>query len=87
MIGKEISIVNAPTDKTPKKTTKDIVNVLIKTGEWHGEVENIKKDGTCFWCYANVSLFEYSEYGKVILSVHSDITKRKRLKKSCLKIR
>jgi PAS domain S-box-containing protein len=71
LIGKNVSIVNAPTDKTPDETKDSIIEVLTKTGEWHREVRNIKKDGTHFWCYANVSLFDYSEHGKVILSVHN----------------
>ena len=77
MIGKDESIVNAPTDKTPEETKEDIIGVLEKTGEWHGEVKNIRKDGTQFWCYANVSLYDHPKYEEVYITVHSDITKRK----------
>ena len=55
------------------------MDVLKETGEWHGEVKNIKRDGTHFWCYANVSLFDHPEYGKVMVSVHTDITQRKQM--------
>jgi PAS domain S-box-containing protein len=78
MIGKYVSIVNAPTDKTPEETKEQIVDILKSTNEWRGEVNNIKKDGTPFWCYANCSLFTHPEYGKVIVAVHTDITERKR---------
>jgi len=78
MIGKDIAIVNAPTDKTPEEIKNEIVGILKNTGEWHGEVLNIKKDGTPFWCYANVSLFDHPEHGRVIVSVHTDITERKK---------
>ncbi len=78
MIGKKAVIVNAPTEKTPEETASEIVDVLERTGEWHGEVNNIKKDGTPFWCYANVSVFNHPEYGKVILAIHTDITDRKK---------
>jgi len=78
MIGKYVTIVNAPTDKSPEETKQDIVGILLETGEWHGEVNNIKKDGTPFWGYANVSLFDHPEYGKVIVSVHTDITEHKK---------
>ena len=78
MIGQYVVIVNAPTNKTPEERKKEIVEILKDTGEWHGEVLNIKKDGTPFWCYANVSLFDHPEYGKVIISVHTDITERKK---------
>ena len=77
MVGKHVDIVNAPTERTPTETRIAIVDVLKETGEWHGEVKNIKRDGTHFWCYANVSLFEHPEHGKVIVAVHTDITKRK----------
>jgi PAS domain S-box-containing protein len=77
MVGKQVDIVNAPTERTPAETRIAIVDVLKETGEWHGEVRNIKRNGTHFWCYVNVSLFEHPEYGKVILAVHTDITKRK----------
>ena len=78
MIGKHVSIVNAPTEKTPEETAEEIVGVLERTGEWHGEVKNIKKDGTPFWCFANVSVFNHPEYGEVLVAVHTDITERKK---------
>ncbi len=77
MVGKHVDIVNAPSERTPNETRISIVDVLKETGKWHGEVRNIKRDGTHFWCSANVSLFDHPEYGKVIVSVHTDITERK----------
>ncbi|KAF0128409.1 MAG: PAS/PAC sensor hybrid histidine kinase [Bacteroidetes bacterium] len=91
MIGKEVSIVNAPTEKEPEETKHEIIDILKKTGEWQGEVNNIKKDGTHFLCYANVSLHDHPIYGRVIISVHTDISDRKQaeesLKESELKFR
>lgn len=81
MIGKSIDIVNAPTDRTPAETRIFIMEILKETGEWHGEVENIKQDGTHFWCHASVSLFVHPEYGKVIVSVHTDISVQKQAMK------
>ena len=78
MIGRYVVMVNAPTDKTPEEIKDEIVGILKDTGEWHGEVLNVKKDGTHFWCYANVSLFNHPKYGTVIVSVHTDITERKK---------
>lgn len=78
MIGKHVAIVNAPTEKGPEETVGKIMGILDRTGEWHGEVNNVRKDGTPFWCHANVSLFEHPEFGEVLISVHTDITKRKR---------
>lgn len=78
MIGKHVSIVNAPTLKNPIETAQEILDILDKTGEWHGEVNNIKKDGTVFWCSANVSLFDHPIHGRVLISVHTDITEQKK---------
>lgn len=78
LIGKCVDIIDATTEeRTPIETRTSIADALRKTGEWHGEVKNIKRDGTHFWCYANVSLFDHPEYGKVEVSVNTDITKRK----------
>ncbi|MBF8264907.1 MAG: hypothetical protein HW384_771, partial [Dehalococcoidia bacterium] len=77
MIGKPISIINAPDEKIPVETAKEIEGIIYKTGKWRGEKLNIKKDGTRFWCYANVSVFNHPDYGKVMLAIHSDITARK----------
>ena len=91
MVGKHVDIVNAPTERTPAETRISIMDVLKETGEWHGEVRNIKRDGTHFWCSANVSLFDHPEYGKVMVSVHADITEHKKaeelLRKSELRYR
>lgn len=78
MLGKHVSIVTAPTDKDPVETTKEILDIIYKTGEWQGEIESIKKDGTHFWCYTSVSVIDTIKYGKVLVAVHTDITERKK---------
>jgi PAS domain S-box-containing protein len=77
MTGKPVSIVNAPTDKSPEKIAEEILAELGKKGFWTGEVLNIKKDGTVFWSHANVTIFDHSKFGKVLVSVQEDITGRK----------
>ena len=77
MLGKHISILNAPGHVSPEKRAQNIISELEAKGVWRGEVHNIKKDGTLFWTYATVSTFDHPEYGKVWLSVHTDITELK----------
>ncbi len=84
ILGKHISTVNAPTDKKPEETTAEVKEILNKAGEWHGEINNIKKDGSLFWCQVNVSTFDHPDFGKVFISVHTDITERKRAEKKLL---
>lgn len=78
MIGRHVSIVNNPTEKDPKETTKEILNFINENGYWNGEIQNIKKDGTVFWSYACVTLFIHSIFGKVLLTIYTDITQRKK---------
>ena len=82
MVGMHVDKVNAPTERTPTETRISIVDVLRQTGEWHGEIENIKKDGTHFWCRIRVSLFNHPEFGTVMVSAHTDITEHKQTEKS-----
>ncbi|PKL59954.1 MAG: hypothetical protein CVV33_05185, partial [Methanomicrobiales archaeon HGW-Methanomicrobiales-4] len=82
LIGRNISIVNAPGYKSPDTIANDIINSLKESGYWSGEVENIRKDGITFWCHANVSTFHHHMYGEVWISVHEDITHRKLAEKS-----
>ena len=77
LIGRHVSCVNAPTDISPIETARKVITEINKTGGWYGEVNNIKKDGTPFWCAASVSTFEHSEYGDVWIAVHTDITEQK----------
>jgi two-component system cell cycle sensor histidine kinase/response regulator CckA len=78
MIGMHVDRVNARTEQTPAETRISIVDVLRATGNWSGEILNIKKDDTPFWCHVNVSLFDHPVYGRVMVSVHTDIDARKR---------
>ncbi|MCK4977424.1 MAG: PAS domain S-box protein, partial [Anaerolineales bacterium] len=79
MVGQHVSIVNTPTDLTPENTAKAIMSEIEKGGGyWQGKVNSIKKDGKPFWCHSSASVFDHPEYGEVIVSVHTDITDRKR---------
>jgi two-component system, LuxR family, sensor kinase FixL len=78
LIGKHVSIVNAPTDRDPEETAGEIAAALATGKRWQGEVCNRKKDGAHFWCYASVSTFDHADFGPVWVAVHKDITDRKR---------
>ncbi|MCH8050477.1 MAG: PAS domain S-box protein [Chloroflexi bacterium] len=80
--GRHVSVINAPTDKSPDETAKEVIATLESTGGWNGEVHNIKKDGTTFWCYANVSTFDHDQHGQVWVAYHTDITERRRAERA-----
>lgn len=42
------------------------------------EVENVRKDGTPFWCRATTSLLAHPDHGSVLVAVQQDITAAKR---------
>jgi PAS domain S-box-containing protein len=78
-IGKHITILNAPVEgKSPEDTAREIEASVNESGAWVGEVQNVKKDGTPFWCRVSTSALESSEYGRIWVSVQEDITESKR---------
>lgn len=77
LLGKHMSIVNAPGENSPEAVATAIMSELARTGVWSGEVRNIRKDGTTFWCHVNVLAFVHPKFGKVWVSVHEDVTERK----------
>ncbi len=77
LIGKHVSILNAPGEEAPEEVAAGIMQSLNDHGEWRGEIHNIKADGTLFWTSVSVSTFKHTEYGPVWLTVQEDITERK----------
>jgi PAS domain S-box-containing protein len=77
LLGKDVACLNAPTDHSPEETKAEIVDRLLERGEWHGEIRNIRKDGTRFWSHAHVAVCDHPDFGQVFLSVHSDISQQK----------
>jgi PAS domain S-box-containing protein len=79
LIGKKVSLLNAASEKSAAQIADEINQVLAETGYWQGEINNIKKDGSTFWCWVKISTFEHHEFGKVWVAVHEDITQRKQI--------
>ena len=83
--GKNISVINSPNEKTPKEKSDEIIKTLNEDGFWSGEVHNIKKNGNLFWTNTNISTLDNSIYGQVWISVHQDLTNRKRIEEALKK--
>ena len=77
LLGRPVDTVNAPSERDPVEVADEIQTALARHGSWSGEVKNVKKDGTHFWCLANVSNYDHPEHGTVSVAVHTDITARK----------
>ncbi|GAB4328206.1 MAG: hypothetical protein OHK0038_02020 [Flammeovirgaceae bacterium] len=82
LLGKNMSILKVYNPPTLLEITRDIAHSLQTKGFWVGEIQNIKKDGTLFWCNVTVSEFNHIDFGKVWLFVHQDITERKKMEKA-----
>ena len=87
LIGKHVSILNAGTEEDAQKTAEEIGASVEATGAWNGEILNSKKDGSTFWCAATVSTYVHSDLGPAAISIHSDITDRKKLEAQMQSIR
>jgi PAS domain S-box-containing protein len=77
LIGRHISVVNAPTVVSPEERAQEIFDTLERDGLWGGEFHNVRKDGTLFWTYANISRFDHPEHGPLWITASADITARK----------
>jgi PAS domain S-box-containing protein len=77
LIGHHISVVNAPTLVSPEERAQEIFDALEAHGTWGGEFRNVRKDGTEFWTYANISRFAHPAHGTVWITASADITERK----------
>lgn len=82
MVGRHVSIVNAPTEKSPEDTALEIMNDIRSKGSWQGEVYNARKDGAYFWCQASVSQLHHYRHGDVLISIHTDISERKAMEEA-----
>ncbi len=76
--GIHASVLNAGSEMTAKETAGNIALGLERNKIFSCEVHNIKKDRTTFWCRAHISTFDHAQFGNVWVSVHEDITVRKR---------
>ncbi|HRI11197.1 MAG TPA: PAS domain S-box protein, partial [Nannocystaceae bacterium] len=77
ILGRHVSVVNAPTERDPLAVADEITGHLRAHGSWRGEVLNVRKDGRAFPCWAVVTSFEHPTHGLAWLALHSDISARK----------
>ena len=76
LINKPITILGSALEGSQDKFRDDLFHKLKIEGEWQGEIESIKKDGTQFWCWVSFILLEHSQLGRIMVGVHTDITER-----------
>ncbi|WP_448269544.1 ATP-binding protein [Nostoc sp. DSM 114159] len=78
--GQHVSIANCVTKSvTTQNVNQATLSAVLQNTEATYEVQNLKKDGTPFWCSVTASVFRHPDYGDVLVAVHQDITERKRI--------
>ncbi|MDZ8138048.1 MAG: PAS domain-containing protein [Nostoc sp. DedQUE04] len=78
--GQHVSIANCVTKSvTTKNVNQATLSAVLQNTEATYEVQNLKKDGTPFWCSVTASVFRHPDYSDVLVAVHQDITERKRI--------
>jgi PAS domain S-box-containing protein len=77
LVGKSVTISEPPSPSSPNEIATKIERDLDETGEWHGELENIREDGSRFWSQTNISLFDHHELGRLAIAIHTDISERR----------
>ncbi len=77
LIGEHISILDAPAQRETDGISKKINESLLINGNWEGEIQDKKKDGSTFWCHVSVSGFTHDDFGEVWIAVQQDISDRK----------
>ncbi len=76
--GKHVSLLNHPrSDKSPEQVAREIIDELNNQQAGIYEIQNVRADGTPFWCRAHISTFDHPEHGKIWISVHEDISEHK----------
>jgi PAS domain S-box-containing protein len=74
LVGRHVSVVNAADEQSPYARAEEILGALERDGTWRGEMHHVRKDGTRFWCAADIVRFEHPVHGTVWLSAHVDIS-------------
>lgn len=74
LCGQPMSVLNVASEKPLEVTLEEMMKRLRGDGVWHGELLNVRKDGSRFWSLAKVSTFDHFQYGRVWLKIQSDIT-------------
>src|SRR5262249_13443522 len=73
-----VLMINANRDRPTEEVAEEIRKEIRKSGVWHGEILQRRKDGTVFWCAVTGSIFHHPGFGEVGISIHQDITELKR---------
>ncbi|HEY6095878.1 MAG TPA: PAS domain S-box protein [Gallionellaceae bacterium] len=78
LIGKPLSVICAPAQKSSQDTVAEINGRLTEGGEYSGELLNLRKDGMPIWTHIHVSTVTHPRLGPLWIVYQTDISARKR---------
>lgn len=78
LVGQNHRIIKHPNN--PPALFEELWNTITSGQTWHGEIQNMRKDGSIYWVNTNISPTYDTETGKITgyMAVREDITDRKR---------
>jgi PAS domain S-box-containing protein len=76
LIGKHVTTLNAYPPGENERVVADVIGQLQQRGEWNGEWENVRKDGTPFKTHARITALE-QDGAKYWVCVQEDVTERR----------
>ncbi len=79
LIGKHVSVQNAYPPQENVRRVAEVIRILQEKGEWEGEWENRRKDGTDFVTRARITSFQCEEQAYWVC-VQQDITEQRRIR-------
>lgn len=82
LAGRHMSAVTAPLESAPAAWTQELMRSLRRDGAWSGEIHNVRKDGTDFWCAANIASFEHPEHGPTLIVAETEISRLRAARES-----
>lgn len=82
LIGRHVSVLNAPGPDSPEDLAKKIISEVATSGSWKGTICNVRKDGSTFWTQANVVKITHPVHGEVWLAAQTDITALKEVEQA-----
>jgi|GEM_PF-2190617 len=77
LIGKHVTVQNAYTREENERLVTEVIEQLRHKGQWCGEWHNIRKDGTPFYTFSNISALHVGNRN-LFICVQRDITEEKR---------
>ena len=82
MIGLPATRLKASNNEDSRAILARILREAESAGSWHGQVQNVRKDGSTFWSAVSASVFDHPEIGRVLLTARNDISARKALEEA-----